>query len=1217
MNDKTRFQRLKDGVLDLPSNARMAAESAWRGRERGLAIIAGVFLASLVITTVLAYGNGLSQTFLQFSIENDVYDAKVEQFSPPPGPDGDFANSTFTNDTSLLVEVCEELSLKEEIAVCTLPFGRQAIRQSGVFGNLEAFDAGYLSVESASSNNSLLENESFDFPEADDNGPPVFTKRMLRLLGPGAFDGELAERHNKQMLNDIPWPSHQDMIDNRSVILPASIAGPLGIQVNDTIDSLEFGYVLDTAVNPEKIDRSECPGFIERTGGGLQHCRLTLTVENLNVSGIYEDWQFGNPTFGFNPIFMTWSILDNESITTLMDSDHGYLGVAIDRSLLPTSSTSDAEDWLTRLSQSIMYGEGSLSSEPMNYSGGIQLFWYDTISGTITFLEIFLGLIQTFDYILMIPIIILSLAILVYGLVLSLEQRRREIAIHRTIGGSAGQLQSMVLREVLVMSSVAWFLGFIFALQAVRLVLAAVGFMEFEELEFDISVKLGLTSILFTAVCTIGAALLFGNTRTKDFLELEIDEGVRKVPTRKKPKTVLHVIMFLIGLIAVIEAWIEDSTGESGLIDNFFIDGLIGLFGPFLLWIGGALIFGRIASLGPRFFSLMFGWTPLLKDIRRGLKTGGGEGIGRLATIMVLTLSIVTLAAVQGATGTLVDERTADANTGSVLSIQFNESINSTQAEFIVQSAMQDIGLDVSTIRSTSVPTVAVSTTDGSSTLEAWVVLDGNENVLLWSDQSVPGDDIQNVVDGWANGGFTAGESASFKLRLPDTVRRGLGDTFEPTFEDKNTSEQVGFISTSARLNISTPNLDDFMSEEALAPIFEEYPWRGDMSVLDLTGADLSNRDLRRTNFSQSILTGANFSGANLERSVFFYTAFNGVDMSGTDLTETIVIAPDNFGFGNPLMGVNFSGADMTGMFGIGNLSGLELGDAICPDGSAANVTGCESGFVMMPPEQVMDILSEQTTISIEQSEYNVELNHLGRHRYLPGLPSAEAEDKLIIGESTYRILTGMDSNATINSTQWYIWVGSENEHLADSDEDALTNLRVQLESNEWVTGISDLTSAREAVERNGGLIFGTPGLLSLQFVVAAIGSVASAFVFLSLVLSQRKKEMAILQAIGASPRQVMRLVLFEILAIVIASMLLGLVLGAGVAQSFNGFFSIFGFIFQIFGGASTVIERELIWPWIDLVMVSIAVLVAVVLALTLTTAKALRSDLAIVLKGE
>ena len=126
-----------------------------------------------------------------------------------------------------------------------------------------------------------------------------------------------------------------------------------------------------------------------------------------------------------------------------------------------------------------------------------------------------------------------------------------------------------------------------------------------------------------------------------------------------------------------------------------------------------------------------------------------------------------------------------------------------------------------------------------------------------------------------------------------------------------------------------------------------------------------------------------------------------------------------------------------------------------------------------------------------------------------------------------------------------------------------------------------------------------------------------SAFVFLSLVLSQRKREMAILQAIGASPNQVMRLVLFEILAIVISSMALGLVLGAGVAQSFNGFFSIFGFIFQIFGGASTVIDRELVWPWFDLAIVSVAVLSAVLVALTTTTFRALRSDLAVVLKGE
>ena len=162
-----------------------------------------------------------------------------------------------------------------------------------------------------------------------------------------------------------------------------------------------------------------------------------------------------------------------------------------------------------------------------------------------------------------------------------------------------------------------------------------------------------------------------------------------------------------------------------------------------------------------------------------------------------------------------------------------------------------------------------------------------------------------------------------------------------------------------------------------------------------------------------------------------------------------------------------------------------------------------------------------------------------------------------------------------------------------------------------------DWTTEHEAVERNGGLIFGTPGLLSLQFVVASIAAVASSFVFLSLVLNQRKKELAVLQAIGASPTQIIRLVLFEILSIIIVSMLLGLVLGIGLAFSFNGFFDVFGFIFQIFGGASTNINRELVYPWLELTLVSVSVFTAVVIALLITTRRALKSDLAMVLKGE
>ena len=131
------------------------------------------------------------------------------------------------------------------------------------------------------------------------------------------------------------------------------------------------------------------------------------------------------------------------------------------------------------------------------------------------------------------------------------------------------------------------------------------------------------------------------------------------------------------------------------------------------------------------------------------------------------------------------------------------------------------------------------------------------------------------------------------------------------------------------------------------------------------------------------------------------------------------------------------------------------------------------------------------------------------------------------------------------------------------------------------------------------------------------MASVASAFVFLSLVLTQRKKELAILQAIGASPSQIIKLVLFEILAIVGMSMGLGILLGLGIAQSFNGFFAIFGFLFQIFLGSQAVVDRTLVWPWMELAFVNVIVLVSVIAALLLVTRRALNSDLAVVLKGE
>ena len=134
-----------------------------------------------------------------------------------------------------------------------------------------------------------------------------------------------------------------------------------------------------------------------------------MTVENLTVLGVYEPWDFGNPTLPFNPIFTTWEVLDESQRGTLMRYDHMYLGVTIDRGQLPTSSTADAEEWLEDLGTRV---------QAQNYTEeGVELYYTDIISGTITFLNIFLGLIQIFDYIIMIPIVILSISVLILSLI--------------------------------------------------------------------------------------------------------------------------------------------------------------------------------------------------------------------------------------------------------------------------------------------------------------------------------------------------------------------------------------------------------------------------------------------------------------------------------------------------------------------------------------------------------------------------------------------------------------------------------------------------------------------------------------------------------------------------------------------------------------------------------------------------------------------------------
>ena len=1196
---RSRMNRLMHRVSELPSRLRLAGQGAWRGKERGLAVIAGVFLASLVITTVLAYGVGLSQLFFEESLKSEPIDAKIEYARTP------IENvSGWSNNTTTMVEVCDELRNEfSQFNDCTLVLGRQGIHSGGLF-NFDFVVAQPLEMRAITDDaNPLWSNVSFDYPEAEDAGPPISDQRAIRFYGPEAFDGELAERYRPSIIaGSGEWPSPENMTEKRGVILPSTIASEAQASVGDVLETLTFAYVVDESTIFEgTVTDDNCAGEVTVENNEMMYCRVWMTVENLTVMGIYEPWPFGNPTLPFNPIFSTWDVLTEPQRGVLMDNDHMYLGLTIDRSALPTSSTAAAAEWLEALGKDVQ--DGTYTDEE------VELYYTDIISGTITFLNIFLGLIQIFDYIIMIPIVVLSISVLIYGLVLSLEQRRREVSIHRVIGADGQSLQGMVLLELFVMSSVAWLAGYLLAMFSVPIVLSAVGFMEFRTGDFDVNPTLSVGSTIFTALTTLGLALLFGRSRARQFIELEIEEGVRKTTQAAEPKRWLHWLAFLFGMLAVVDTWLEARGNGDGIVSNFFLEGLISIFGPFALWIGGALLLGRIGARGPQIMQVIFGRTPLLKDVKRGLKgSGSAESVNRLSVIMLLTLSIVTLAAVQGYTGTLVDEKTVDATVGSDLKITMEEPVNETT----LLAIMDEFTSSSITPLATSVPELGLADNNGGDTLQAYVLLDGNGDVLRWSDQALPGTSPSAAMTAYAAGGFSAGADAAYALDLAGSDRGGdenqLGDVLLKKNDSSGKSANIVFVWEQREANFTQGGFaGSFLSPQGIIDAYASYMNR-DWSDLTIVNQDLNGRNISLADFSQSNFSGTDLSGTNLSESLFYETDLSGADLTGANLTNAVIAS---LGGAGSLENTILVDANLTGAWGTGigqmNLTMAVLSNTTCPDGTNSDETGCEGGFA----EDITPIMEEfflaNTQVRFDITPFTHEMHYVGIHEYIPGVGNA---DGLIIGESSWRAFIGDDEANNYTSTTWIV-------DVKGVDDEELEALGSTISADARVSSVEDWASSHKEVERNGGLIFGTPGLLSLQFVVASVAAIASSFVFLSLVLSQRQKELAVLQAIGASPNQIIRLVLFEILSIVMVSMILGIVLGVGLALSFNGFFDVFGFIFQIFGGSTTTIQRTLVYPWTQIILVSLAVFAAVVVALLVTTRRALKADLASVLKGE
>ena len=114
------------------------------------------------------------------------------------------------------------------------------------------------------------------------------------------------------------------------------------------------------------------------------------------------------------------------------------------------------------------------------------------------------------------------------------------------------------------------------------------------------------------------------------------------------------------------------------------------------------------------------------------------------------------------------------------------------------------------------------------------------------------------------------------------------------------------------------------------------------------------------------------------------------------------------------------------------------------------------------------------------------------------------------------------------------------------------------LNSFEWINEVNTYDDILREVEDAQGRFYGIPGLLSIDYIISISSIIIGIYIFMFMIINKRRKEFAILIAEGTSKKQLIKLVLCEILSIAIFSTLFGFVIGFLSAYQFNSFFDVF-----------------------------------------------------------
>lgn len=599
----------------------------FRNKRRTFAMISGIILGVTILTSIFLYSSVLKQQNFESVIEGAAYEIRFDIVE----------NETL----SKLQDLADTIQADSHILDTTIIAREPSPTMETQYQTIVTIDGD--------------KDEDSEIPAGAALGTgstiPIFVQDNF-------FETEIG----KKLSRDLSGTT--DLNGNKTII-SRSMASKYQIDVGSIIDELNITYN-KLIVKGQLITAEEYKG----------------SLTNVLVTGIYEEVAGDAGIFGtlFSVEELYFSIKTLEKIPDIkekIEEENGYLIAAkIEASQF---TVNDPEEMNNEINQFINYIAKNAEKNQMEVDGN------NEIEILLLPFQISNVFINIFDVLLAAPVVILSLYLLFFGIEMSLEERKREIAIKKVQGADSKQIFGELRNESFLLFIIGLVIGYILGIFGAWVISSAVGFMQVKigtQAEFRDFFKFDKVAIIWS-VAVVGGILVMQILRQgKSFIKAEVSEAVQTYEGKKESfmkRNNIDVILLLIGVLGIILSLLEHEFGINlrlGLLGGLIINGL----GPFFLWIGGAMVGARVTKYVPLKFEKIFLSIPTFKDISRivrsGLRRRGDTN--RLAIIIVLTLSIATLAAAQGNTELLHVQRNIQWEIGSDFQIEFSQPADYT-----------------------------------------------------------------------------------------------------------------------------------------------------------------------------------------------------------------------------------------------------------------------------------------------------------------------------------------------------------------------------------------------------------------------------------------------------------------------------------------------------------------------------------------------------------